>query len=99
MSTYELIEDLFGYYKNNVSISPQSLINTLQYYNIPFTYNVHTYSEDVRTTSGYFTFRTTTSYVVDINIELYNEGSRLMITIMNNHITDISREISYADDL
>ena len=97
MNIYTLIEDLFGYYQNDVSISQQSLINTLQYYNIPFTYNVHTFTQDIRTTNEYFTFRTTESYVVDINIELYEEGSRLIITMVNDYITDIRRESSYSN--
>ena len=97
MNIYTLIEDLYGYYQNDVSISTQSLINTLQYYNIPFSHNVHTFTEDIRTTSGYFTFRTTQKYVVDINIELYEEGSRLIITMVNDHITDIRRESSYSN--
>lgn len=96
MNIYTLIEDLFGYYQNYVSISQQSLINTLQYYNIPFTYNVHTFTQDIRTTTE-LTFRTTESYVVDINIELYEEGSRLMITMVNDHITNIERESSYSN--
>lgn len=92
MNIYTLIEDLYGYYQNYVSISQQSLINTLQYYNIPFTYNVHTL-----TTTEYYTFRTTESYVVDINIELYEEGSRIIITMVNDYITDIRREFSYSN--
>lgn len=96
MNIYTLIEDLYGYYQNYVPISTQSLINTLQYYNIPFTYNIHTLTQDIRTTTEYFTFRTTESYVVDINIELYEEGSRLMITMVNDHITNIEREFSYG---
>lgn len=92
MNIYTLIEDLYGYYQNYVPISTQSLINTLQYYNIPFTYNVHTF-----TTTEYYTFRTIESYVVDINIELYEEGSRLMITMVNDHITNIEREVSYSN--
>lgn len=97
MNIYTLIEDLYGYYQNYVSISTQSLINTLQYYNIPFTYNVHTLTQDIRTTTECLTFRTTESYVVDINIELYEEGSRLMITMVNDHITNIEREFSYSN--
>lgn len=96
MNIYTLIEDLYGYYQNYVPISTQSLINTLQYYNIPFTYNVHTLTQDIRTTTE-LTFRTTESYVVDINIELYEEGSRLMITMVNDHITNIERELSMAN--
>lgn len=96
MNIYTLIEDLYGYYQNYVPISTQSLINTLQYYNIPFTYNVHTLTQDIRTTTE-LTFRTTESYVVDINIELYEEGSRLMITMVNDYITNIEREFSYSN--
>lgn len=92
MNIYTLLEDLYGYYQNYVPISTQSLINTLQYYNIPFTYNVHTF-----TTTEHYTFRTIESYVVDINIELYEEGSRLMITMVNDHITNIEREVSYSN--
>ena len=96
MNIYTLIEDLYGYYQNDVSISTQSLINTLQYYNIPFTYNVHTFTQDIRTTTE-LAFRTIESYVVDINIELYDEGSRLIITMVNDYITDIRRELSMAN--
>ena len=97
MNIYTLIEDLFGYYQNDVSISQQSLINTLQYYNIPFTYNVQAFTQDIRTTTECLTFKTTESYVVDINIELYEEGSRIIITMVNDHITDIRRESSYSN--
>ena len=97
MNIYTLIEDLFGYYQNDVSISQQSLINTLQYYNIPFTCNVRTFTQDIRTTTECLTFRTTESYVVDINIELYDEGSRIIITMANDYITDIRRESSYSN--
>ena len=97
MNIYTLIEDLYGYYQNDVSISQQSLINTLQYYNIPFTYNVHTFTQDMRITTECLTFKTTESYVVDINIELYEEGSRIIITMVNDYITDIRRESSYSN--
>lgn len=97
MTIYELLEDLYGYYKNYIPMNTQSLINTLQYFGIPFSHNVHTFTEDVRTTSGYFTFRTTQKYVVDINIELYEEGSRIIITMANDYITDIRRESSYSN--
>ena len=97
MNIYTLIEDLFGYYQNDVSISQQSLINTLQYYNIPFTYNVQAFTQDIRTTTEYLTFKTIESYVVDINIELYDEGSRIIITMVNDYITDIRRELSFSN--
>ena len=95
MTTHEILDVLYGCYDNHVPVSYKSLINTLKYLNIPFTHHVYEITEDVRTTSGYFTFKTKRSCAVDISIELYGEGSR--IAMVNDYITHMHRELSMAN--
>ena len=97
MTTHEILDVLYGCYENHVPVNYKSLINTLKYLNIPFTHRVYEITEDVRTTSGYFTFRTKRSCAVDINIELYSEGSRIAITMVNDNITHMNIEFSMAN--
>lgn len=95
MTTHELLDILYGCYENHMPVSYKSLVNTLKLHDIPFTHHVYEITEDVRITSGYYTFRTTCA--VDINIELYGEGSRIVITMVNDNIININRELSMAN--
>lgn len=96
MTIYELLDVLYGCYENYVPVSYRSLINTLQYLNIPFTHNVYEITEEVRTPYEPLPYKLS-QCAVDINIELYNEGSRIVITMVNDHITHIDRELSMAN--
>lgn len=95
MTIHELLDILYRCYENHVPVSYKSLVNTLKLHDIPFTHHVYEITEDVRTTSGYYTFRTTCA--VDINIELYSEGSRIAITMVNDYITHMHRELSMVN--
>lgn len=96
MTIYELLDVLYGCYEHYVPVSYRSLINTLQYLNIPFTHHVYEITEDVRTPYEPLPYKLS-QCAVDINIELYNEGSRIVITMVNDHITHIERELSMAN--
>lgn len=96
MTIYELLDVLYGCYENYVPVSYRSLINTLQYLNIPFTHNVYETTEEVRTPYEPLPYKLS-QCAVDINIELYNEGLRIVITMVNDHITHIDRELSYSN--
>ena len=91
MTIHELLDILYGCYENHMPVSYKSLVNTLKLHDIPFTHHVYEITEDVRATSSYFTFRTTCA--VDINIELYGEGSRIVITMVNDNITHMNYRI------
>lgn len=97
MTTHEILDVLYGCYENHMPVSYKSLVNTLKLHDIPFTHHVYEITEDVRTTSGYYTFRTKRSCAVDISIELYGEGSRIAITMVNDYITHMNIEFSMAN--
>lgn len=96
MSIYDILDTVCGCYENYVPVSYRSLINTLEYYDIPFTHHVYEITHDVRTPNDCLTHKMS-SCAVDINIDLYNEGSRIIINIVNDHITNIKRELTKAN--
>lgn len=96
MTIYDILDTLYGCYENYVPVSYRSLVNTLEYHDIPFSHHVYEISEGIRTPNDCFTYKTR-SCAVDINIELYSEGSRIVITMVNDHITHMNRELSMAN--
>ena len=96
MSTYDILDTVYECYDHYVPVSYKSLINTLEYHNIPFSHNVYELSDDIRTPNDCFTYKTRMC-AVEINIELYSEGSRIVITMINDNITEIRRELSMAN--
>ena len=96
MSTYDILDVLYGCYENCVPVSYRSLINTLEYHNIPFSHNVYETITEVRTPYERYP-RKVSQCAVDINIELYREGSRIIITMVNDNITEMRRELSFSN--
>ena len=94
MTIDDIIETIYGCYENYVSISYGSLINTFKLHDMPFTINVYEIITEVRTPYERYP-RKASQCAVDI--ELYNEGSRITITMVNDHITHIERELSMAN--
>ena len=63
---------------------------------MPFTINVYEIVTEVRTPYERYP-RKVSQCAVDIDIELYNEGSRITITMVNDYITEMRRESSYSN--
>lgn len=96
MTIDDIIETIYGCYENYVSISYGSLINTFKLHDMPFTINVYEIITEVITPYERYP-RKASQCAVDINIELYNEGSRITITMVNDYITNINKELSMAN--
>lgn len=96
MTIYDILDVLYGCYENCVPISYGSLINTFKLHDIPFTLNVYEIITEVKTPYERYP-RKASQCAVDINIELYNEGSRITITMVNDYITNIDKELSMAN--
>ena len=63
---------------------------------MPFTINVYEIVTEVITPYERYP-RKVSQCAVDINIQLYNEGSRITITMVNDYITNIDKELSMAN--
>lgn len=96
MTIDDIIETIYGCYENYVPISYRSLINTFVLHDIPFTNNVYEIITEVKTPYERYP-RKASQCAVDIDIELYNEGSRITITMVNDYITNIDKELSIAN--
>lgn len=96
MTIDDILDTIYGCYENYVPISYRSLINTFVLHDIPFTNNVYEIITEVITPYERYP-RKASQCAVDINIELYREGSRIIITMVNDYITNISREPSMAN--
>ena len=95
MSTYDILDTLYECYENHVPVSYRSLINTLEYHDIPFSNNAYETITEVRTPYERYP-RQLSQCAIAINIELYREGSRIIITMVNDYITEMRRELSMA---
>ena len=96
MSTYDILDTLYECYENCVPVSYRSLINTLEYHDIPFSSHAYETITEVRTPYERYP-RQLSQCAIDINIELYKEGSRIIITMVNDYITEMRRELSMAN--
>ena len=96
MSTYDILDILYECYENCVPVSYRSLINTLEYHDIPFSSHAYETITEVRTPYERYP-RQLSQCAIDINIELYREGSRIIITMVNDYITEMRRELSMAN--
>ena len=96
MSTYDILDTLYECYENHVPVSYRSLINTLEYHDIPFSSHAYETITEVRTPYERYP-RQLSQCAIDINIELYREGSRIIITMVNDYITEMRRELSMAN--
>ena len=96
MTIYDILDVLYGCYENCVPVSYRSLINTLEYSGIQFSNNAYETITEVRTPYERYP-RQLSQCAIDINIELYKEGSRIIITMVNDYITNIRRELSMAN--
>lgn len=96
MTIYDILDVLYGCYENCVPVSYRSLINTLEYSGIQFSNNAYETITEVRTPYERYP-RQLSQCAIDINIELYKEGSRFIITMVNDYITNIRRELSMAN--
>ena len=96
MSTYDILDTVYECYDHYVPVSYRSLINTLEYHDIPFSSHAYETITEVRTPYERYP-RQLSQCAIDINIELYNEGSRIIITMVNDYITNIKRELSMAN--
>ena len=94
MTIDDIIETIYGCYENYVSISYGSLINTFKLHDMPFTINVYEIITEMITPYERYP-RKASQCAVDI--ELYNEGSRITITMVNDYITNIDKELSMAN--
>ena len=96
MTIDDIIETSYGCYENYVSISYGSLINTFKLHDIPFSSHAYETITEVRTPYERYP-RQLSQCAIDINIELYREGSRIIITMVNDNITEMRRELSMAN--
>ena len=94
MTIDDIIETIYGCYENYVSISYGSLINTFKLHDMPFTINVYEIITEMITPYERYP-RKASQCAVDI--ELYNEGLRITITMVNDYITNIDKELSMAN--
>ena len=94
MTIDDIIETIYGCYENYVSISYGSLINTFKLHDMPFTINVYEIITEVKTPYERYP-RKASQCAVDI--EIYNEGSRITITMVNDYITNINKESSMTN--
>ena len=95
MTIDDIIETIYGCYENYVPISYGSLINTFKLHDIPFTNNVYEIITEVKTPYERYP-RKASQCAVDIEL-YYNEGSRITITMVNDYITNIDKELSMAN--
>ena len=96
MTIYDILDTLYECYENCVPVSYRSLKNTLEYHDIPFSSHAYETITEVRT--PYERYQCQLSQcAIDINIELYREGSRIIITMVNDYITEMRRELSMAN--
>ena len=94
MNIYDILDTIYGCYENYVPISYGSLINTFKLHDMPFTINVYEIITEMITPYERYP-RKASQCAVDI--ELYNEGSRITITMVNDYITNIDKELSMAN--
>ena len=94
MTIDDIIETIYGCYENYVSISYGSLINTFKLHDMPFTINVYEIITEIITPYERYPHKASQCAV---DIELYNEGSRITITMVNDYITNITRESSMTN--
>ena len=96
MTIDDIIDTIYGCYENHVPVSYRSVINTLEYHDIPFSSHAYETITEVRTPYERYP-RQLSQCAIDINIELYKEGSRIIITMVNDYITNINKELSMAN--
>lgn len=96
MSIYDILDTIYGCYENYVPISYKSLINTFKLHDMPFTINVYEIITEMITPYERYP-RKASQCAVDIDVQLYNEGSRITITMVNDYITNIDKELSMAN--
>ena len=96
MTIDDILETIYGCYENYVSISYGSLINTFKLHDIPFTINVYEIVTEMITPYERYP-RKASQCAVDIDVQLYNEGSRITITMVNDYITNINKESSMTN--
>lgn len=96
MTIDDILETIYGCYENYVSISYGSLINTFKLHDMPFTINVYEIVTEMITPYERYP-RKASQCAVDIDVELYNEGSRITITMVNDYITNINKESSMTN--
>ena len=96
MTIYDILDVLYGCYENCVPVSYRSLKNTLEYHDIPFSSHAYETITEVRTPYERYP-RQLSQCAIDINIELYKEGSRIIITMVNDYITEMRRELSFSN--
>lgn len=96
MTIYDILDTLYGCYENCVPVSYRSLKNTLEYSGIQFSSHAYETITEVRTPYERYP-RQLSQCAIDINIELYREGSRIIITMVNDYITNIRRELSFSN--
>ena len=94
MTIYDILDTLYGCYENCVPVSYRSLINTFVLHDIPFTHNVYEIIAEVRIPYERYPHKTSQCAV---DIEIYSEGSRITITMVNDYITNINKELSMAN--
>ena len=96
MTIDDILETIYGCYENYVSISYGSLINTFKLHDMPFTINVYEIVTEMITPYERYP-RKASQCAVDIDVQLYNEGSRITITMVNDYITNINKESSMTN--